>query len=70
MKYKKGTKFFLKNDHSRCGEIIRLARCDEFGTDLATWQFNYYVVKMEEGNAPIQTNYGGIADENDIIIIQ
>lgn len=69
--FKEGDKFFLKNDESRRGKIIRLANYNEFGTDLATWHFNYYVVEMENNaSAPIQTNHGGIASDSDIIIIE
>jgi hypothetical protein len=69
MKFEPRDRFCLKYDYSRCGEVVRLAQSNEFGADLATWQFNYYVVKMDEGNAPIQTNHGGIAEESDMVIV-
>jgi len=66
-RFKNGNRFCLKNDHSRCGTIMRLALDNEFGCDLATWHFDYYVVKMDNGAAPIQTDQGGIAEDSDMI---
>ena len=66
MKFKQGDVFCLKYDQSRRGKVVRLARCGEFGCDLY-WGFNYYVVKMDEGRAPIQTNHGGIASEEEMV---
>jgi len=67
--FKNGDRFYLKHDNTRYGKVIRLSRSNEFGTDLATWDFTYYVVEMDNGSAPIQTNYGGIASENEMIKI-
>ena len=69
-KFQRGDRFYLKNDRTRRGTILRIARDDEFGCDLATWHFDYYVVQMDNGeNAPIQTDEGGIAEDSDMVKI-
>ena len=69
-KFKKDDRFTLVNDRSKTGTIIRVAKIDEFGTDLATWLFNYYVIKMDNDEyGPIHTGSGDIAEEKEMIKI-
>lgn len=69
-KFNEDDRFTLVNDSSKTGTIIRIARMDEFGTDLATWTFNYYVIKMDNNEiGPIHTVGGDIAEEKDMIKI-
>ena len=67
--FQRGDRFYLKNDRTRRGTILRVACDDEFGCDLY-FDFDYYVVKMDNGeNAPIQTDEGGIAEDSDMVKI-
>ena len=69
-KFKKDDKFTLVNDRSKTGTIIRVAKIDEFGTDLATYMYNYYVIEMDNDEiGPIHTGSGDIAQEKDMIKI-
>ena len=69
-KFKKDDRFTLVNDHSKTGTIIRVAKIDEFGTDLATYMYNYYVIEMDNDEyGPIHTDSGDIAEEKDMIKI-
>ena len=69
-KFKEGDKFTLVNDRSKTGTIIRKAKMNEFDTDLATWSYNYYVIKMDNNEiGPIHTGSGDIAEEKEMIKI-
>ena len=69
-KFKKDDRFTLVNDRSKTGTIIRVAKIDEFGTDLATYMYNYYVIEMDNDEyGPIHTDSGDIAGEKDMIKI-
>ena len=69
-KFKKDDRFTLVNDSSKTGTIIRVAKIDEFGTDLATYMYNYYVIEMDNDEyGPIHTDSGDIAEEKDMIKI-
>ena len=69
-KFKKDDRFTLVKDISKTGTIIRVAKIDEFGTDLATYMYNYYVIKMDNDEiGPIHTGSGDIAEEKDMIKI-
>ena len=66
-KFEEGDKFTLAKDSSKTGTIIRIAKMNEFGTDLATYMYNYYVIKMDNDEyGPIHTDSGDIAEEKDM----
>ena len=47
-KFSSGDRFITRAGNK--GTVIKEADMDEFGMDLATWQFTHYVVNFDEGD--------------------